>query len=115
MGNMKLRAIAALYELARRGAHHHDAISYAGSPDCFEHMQVLGLLSEDRAEALRLHRELVAEELIAPPRQTSRKLRDGTRRQLQVQRLYADRLRERLEREDTDVSALVARLLGWAY
>lgn len=92
MGNTKLRAIAALYELAEAGARHPDAISYAGSPDTFDHMQVLALISTDRAEALRIHRELVAANLIGAPRQTSRKQPDGTRRQLQVQRLFADRL-----------------------
>jgi hypothetical protein len=96
MDNAKLRAIAALHQLAEAGARHPDAISYAGSPDCFEHMRVLSLISRDRAEALRIHRELIAEDLIGAPRQTSRKQPDGTRRQLQVQRLFADRLGERL-------------------
>ena len=111
----KLLAIAKLCDVARRGADHPNAISYGGSPDCFEHMYVLRLISDNRAEALRIHRELVAEELIAPPRQTSRKGLDGVRRHLQVQRLYADRLYARLAREDSDVSSLVARLQGWPY
>lgn len=111
----KLLAIAELYDVARRGADHQNAISYGGSPDCFEHMFVLRLISDNRAEALRIHRELVAEELIAPPRQTSRTGLDGVRRHLQVQRLYADRLYARLAREDSDVSSLVARLQGWPY
>jgi hypothetical protein len=92
----KVRAISALWELAEYGARHPDAITYAGTTDNFDHMQILRLISPTRAEALRIHRELLAEDLIGAPRQTSRKQADGTRRHIQVQRLFVDRLRASL-------------------
>jgi hypothetical protein len=100
MNDRKRRALTALHPLAKAGPNHPDAFNYAGTA-VFEHMQVLALISADRAEALRLHRELLADDAIGAPRQTSRRQPDGTRRQLQVQRLFADRIAGVLARDPT--------------
>jgi hypothetical protein len=87
--NTRGRVIGRLHELALMGARHPDAISYGLNRDCFDHRLVLETISPDHAEALRLHRELVDDGIPTPPRQTSRRMADGSRWSLQVQRVSA--------------------------
>ncbi len=90
--NTKLEAIHRLSNLADAGAGHPEAISFGPDRDYFHHRLILSTISGDHAEATRLHREFVEDELISAPRQTSRRQSDGSRRSFQVQRLSADRL-----------------------
>jgi hypothetical protein len=94
----KLKAIHRLSNLADAGADHPDAMSFGPDRDYFDHRLILSTISGDHAEATRLHREFVEDEVISAPRQTSRRQPDGSRRSLQVQRLSAERLLVQLGR-----------------
>ena len=80
-----------LLALSRADRDHPDRVIYAGLP-AFDHDAVLAILSSDRKEAKRLHREYVSLGLIAPPATTSR---DG--RTVRVQFLDSDRIAEVLK------------------
>jgi hypothetical protein len=94
----KLQAIYRLSNLADAGADHPEAISYGPGRDYFDHRMILSAISSNHAEALRLHREFVEDEVISAPRQTSRRQPDGSRRSLQVQRVSANRLMAKLRK-----------------
>jgi crotonobetainyl-CoA:carnitine CoA-transferase CaiB-like acyl-CoA transferase len=87
----KKAALRGLLELGQAGNRHPDAISYGVYRDCFDHRRVLAAISSDHAEALRLHRELIDDDVITAPRQTSRRCADGSRHNFQVQRIFAER------------------------
>ena len=80
-----------LLELARADRDHPDYSLYAGLP-AFNHNAVLAVLSPDRAEAKRLHREYVWRGIISPPVSTSR-----ARKTIRVQFLYVNRIAEALK------------------
>jgi hypothetical protein len=88
----KKAALRGLLELGQAGSRHPDAVSYGVYRDCFDHRRVLAAISSDHAQALRLHRELIDDDVITAPRQTSRRHTDGSRRNFQVQRIFAERI-----------------------
>jgi hypothetical protein len=93
----KKLALSGLLEMAQAGERHPDAVSYGVNRDCFDHQLILSTISTNHAESLRLHRELVDDEFITPPRQTSRRQSDGSRLNFQVQRIFGDRVAAELE------------------
>src|ERR1017187_6667498 len=100
----KRKAIFRLGDLADDGINHPDAITFGSYRDFFDHRLILAAISEDHAEARRLHRELVEDGLITPPHQTSRRLPSGSRRSFQIQRISFDRItaeRIRLTHQET--------------
>jgi hypothetical protein len=94
----KLQAIYRLSNLADAGADHPEAISYGPGRDYFDHRMILSAISSNHAEALRLHREFVEDDVITAPRQTSRRQADGSRRSFQVQRISANRVLAKLRK-----------------
>lgn len=80
-----------LFELALAGRDHPDHTFYAGLP-AFNHDAVLAVLSPDRKQAKRLHREYVWLGVISPPVATSR-----SGKSTRVQFLYTNRIADALK------------------
>jgi hypothetical protein len=78
--------LARLLQLTRAGRDHPARGLWAGQP-VFDHRSVLALLSDNRVEAKRRHRELVSCGLISPTIFTTRDSRT-----VRVQILFADRI-----------------------
>ena len=82
--------LARLLQLSRAGRDHPSRHTWAGRP-VFDHDAVLALLSDNRIEAKRRHRELVSCGLISPTIFTTRDSRT-----VRVQILFADRITDAL-------------------